>query len=117
MLDLIRDHDPGVHALLVHRSQGAREFWVSERADRDRNHFLFAVDSIMNGRATRRTKMKSGLASLVPDPNVLFRLTLDFGAVSREACLNTEDATCSTLAGKQWQMDTRIGSAETVAVS
>jgi hypothetical protein len=73
---------------------------ISEGADGDRDHVLLTFEHVIHGGTAISAEMKGRALAGVSHAHEGLRLAIDGYALLREASLRTEDATCSTLAGK-----------------
>lgn len=99
MFHAVRQMNPTMHALLVHRERGLRKFGISEGANGyGDTTFIVALNQVVHGRATRRAEVEGDFASLITDARPCPRLARDGGPLQREPRLSAKDATSPALA-------------------
>jgi len=94
----------------------ARERRLSECADGDNNVLLAAFGHVVDCRTAGWAEVEYSPAACVADTNEPLRSSANGYRVRWEACLGAKDTTVLRWQARQWQTETRSGSAEAIAI-
>src|ERR1700732_2012519 len=89
--------NPGVFAFFVDREGGRRKVRLGKCANRNGYALFSTFDFVVHGRTASGAEAECGLASLIPDADVLPGLAMNIYALLAEASLSTKHTAGSAL--------------------